>query len=48
MRNYDAVNIVIETEDASSKEECLRDVEKQPRSDVLYFEHLIGHQENAA
>ena len=48
MRNNYAVYIVVETEDASSKQERLRDVEKKSRSNVLYFEDLIGNEENAA
>ena len=43
MRDDDAVYIVVETEDASSKQERLRDVEKKSRSNVLYLEDLIGH-----
>ena len=48
MGDDDAVYIVIETEDASSKQESLRDVEKKSRSNVFYFEDLIGDQEDAA
>lgn len=43
MRNNYAVYIVVETEDASSKQECLRNVEKKSRSNVLYLEDLIRH-----
>lgn len=48
MRNDDSVYIVIETEDATSKQECLRYVEKKSRSNIFYFEDLIGNEENAA
>lgn len=48
MRNDNSVYIVVETEDASSKQECLRDVEKKSRSNVFYFEDLIGNEKNAA
>lgn len=48
MRNDDSVYIVVETEDASSKQERLRHVEKKSRSNVLYLEDLIGNQKNAA
>ena len=43
MRNDDTVYIVVETEDASGKQECLCNVEKKSRSNVLYLEDLIGH-----
>lgn len=48
MRNNYAVYIVVETEDASCKQECLRNVEKKSRSNVLYLEYLIGNEKNAA
>lgn len=48
MRNDDTVYIVVETEDASSKQESLRYIEKKSRSNVLYFEDLIGNEKNAA
>lgn len=48
MRNNYAVYIVVETEDASCKQECLRNVEKKSRSNVFYFEDLIGNEKNAA
>lgn len=48
MRNDNSVYIVVETEDASGKQECLRDVEKKSRSNVFYFEYLIGNEKNAA
>lgn len=44
MRNNYAVNIVVETEDASCKQESLRYIEKKSRSNVLYLEYLIGYQ----
>ena len=48
MGDDDAVYIVVETEDASCKQERLCDVEKKSRSNVFYFEDLIGDQKNAA
>lgn len=48
MRNDDAVYIVVETEYASSKQESLRYIEKKSRSNVFYFEDLIGDEKDAA
>ena len=41
MRDYDSIDVVIESEDTSCKQESLRDVEEESRSNIFDFEHLV-------
>ena len=37
----DHVNVIVESEDGASKQECLGDVHEDSRRDILYVDDLI-------
>lgn len=47
MGDYDSIDVVIESEDTSCKQERLRDIEEQSRGNIFDFEHLIRDQHDA-